>query len=108
MSPMAGRERARRHRLRRPCRPRGARSRDRRDHQKAGPRRPFSFVTGCYTCDGAVTPVASPGAHNDWQLMHGIIRRTGDDSRGQQGQGMVEYALILVLIAGVVIAVLLV
>lgn len=38
--------------------------------------------------------------------MYGIIRRFGDDSRGQQGQGMVEYALILVLIAVVVIAVL--
>ena len=40
--------------------------------------------------------------------MHDIIRSFGDDSRGQQGQGMVEYALILVLIAVVVIAVLIV
>jgi pilus assembly protein Flp/PilA len=40
--------------------------------------------------------------------MHGIIRRSVDDRRGQQGQGMVEYALILVLIAVVVIAVLIV
>jgi pilus assembly protein Flp/PilA len=40
--------------------------------------------------------------------MQGIIRRSGDDSRGQRGQGMVEYALILVLIAVVVIAVLIV
>ncbi len=40
--------------------------------------------------------------------MQGIIQRWVDMVRGEAGQGMVEYALILVLIAVVVIVVLIV
>ncbi len=40
--------------------------------------------------------------------MQAIIRRSFDMVRGEEGQGMVEYALILVLIAVVVIVVLIV
>ncbi len=60
------------------------------------------------TCNGRVTNYERSWTHNASMYLRGLIGRVRRLIRGERGQGMVEYALILVLIAVVVIVLLIV